>query len=96
MFSLLSTLPQVLRPRDSGFRRLLLRHEMSTARLLQMICAQCQGRIQIGRDVVGVTRGVFGQRGLIPLDEEASLLCSDDCARLYFTQDMPGTHPNIP
>lgn len=61
-----------------------------------MLCVQCRGKIQVGRDVVGITRGVFGQRGLIPLDEEAALLCSDDCARLYFTRDLPPFEERIP
>lgn len=63
---------------------------------MKVRCVNCRRKIHVGMDVVGVTRGVFGQRRFVPFDEEPTLLCSDDCARLYFTPEVPSLDERIP
>ena len=62
-------------------------------------CAECERKIEYGRDVITVEKGVVGPRGVIPLDE-ATTFCGEECVGNYFNgtpnPDLPKLPPRIP
>ena len=48
-----------------------------------MNCAHCNEELTIGVDIFGVTQGVVGTRGVVPL-HEMELFCSERCLRESF------------
>ena len=62
-------------------------------------CAECEKKIEYGRDVVTVEKGVVGPRGIVPLGEMMTF-CSEDCVGRYFdgtpSDDLPKLPPRIP
>ena len=58
-------------------------------------CEYCHKEVHYGRDVICVSRGVVGPRGVIPLDEERRF-CSDECVSFYFDNHPAGTLPVLP
>jgi len=49
-------------------------------------CDNCRRKVEYGKDVLSVNRGVIGPRGVISLDDE-SRFCSDECVSSYFDKD---------
>ena len=58
-------------------------------------CDQCRKKVEYGRDVITVERGVIGPRGPIPLDEKACF-CSEECVANYFDREPRGNLPVLP
>lgn len=62
-------------------------------------CAECEKKIDYGRDVITVEKGVVGPRGVIPLGETMTF-CSEECVSNYFngppSHDLPKLPPRIP
>jgi hypothetical protein len=54
-------------------------------------CASCRAKLELGRDVLAVFRGVIGPRGFIPLEDPA-LVCSEPCLAEYAAPPMQGPH----
>lgn len=48
-----------------------------------MECGYCRRTLALGRDALGLQKGVLGPRGFVPL-EEMVLFCSELCLRAYF------------
>ncbi|PHS12929.1 MAG: hypothetical protein COA78_07815 [Blastopirellula sp.] len=46
-------------------------------------CDQCRKKIEYGKDVISVARGVIGPRSVIPLEEE-SHFCCEVCVSEFF------------
>lgn len=58
-------------------------------------CDNCRREVEYGKDVITVSRGVVGPRGVIPLDEEQRF-CSEECVSSYFDNDLGGTLHVLP
>lgn len=61
---------------------------------LRKECGYCRTRLDIGRDSLGVQRGVVGHKRFIPLDD-VIVFCSDECVSKYFN-GTPSVQPRIP
>ena len=63
------------------------------------VCANCRKRIDLGKDLLIVEKGVLGPRGPIPLSEPMTF-CSDSCTSNYFNgisdEDLDQFPPRIP
>ncbi|PHS15769.1 MAG: hypothetical protein COA78_04820 [Blastopirellula sp.] len=55
-------------------------------------CDQCRKKVENGKDVISVARGVFGPCSVIPLEEESHFCCEACVSDFFDTAPRRSTH----
>ena len=61
----------------------------------KMKCGNCESKIDYGRDLIVLEKGVHGPRGVVPLGE-VMIFCSDRCVAEYFGEEPAVKRPRFP
>ena len=54
-------------------------------------CEECDRKQQLGEEVIAVQRGVIGQRGFVPFEDDMMYFCNEQCLVRFF-DDKPAVH----